>query len=115
MKNIILYPFSLVFSLFENIGRYFDLMIKTFRSFKSWPIYLNTLPDHLMILGVTALPIVALTGLFTGMVTSVQAAYQFESGFIPGSAGLIFTNGPRVHLEIHRIPCLSFLGKIFFD
>ena len=83
MKTLLLYPFTLFIILFENIGRYFDLMIKTFRSFRTWPIYLTTLPDHLMILGVSALPIVVLTGLFTGMVTSVQAAYQFESGFIP--------------------------------
>ena len=36
-----------------------------------------------MTLGVSALPIVILTGFFSGMVTSVQAAYQFETGFIP--------------------------------
>ena len=61
----------------------FDLMLKTFRSFKSWHLYLGTLPDHLMTLGVSAMPIVILTGFFSGMVTSVQAAYQFETGFIP--------------------------------
>ena len=34
-------------------------------------------------IGVRSIPIVILTSMFSGMVTSVQAAYQFESGFVP--------------------------------
>ena len=83
MKDIILYPFSIFISIFEHIGRYFDLMFKTLRSFRSWHLYLDSVPDHIFTLGVRALPIVVFTGLFSGMVTAVQAAYQFESGFIP--------------------------------
>ena len=83
MKDIILYPLSFLVSLFEHIGRYFDLMFKTFRSFKTWHLYFDSLPHHIITLGINSLPIVVFTGLFSGMVTSVQAAYQFESGFIP--------------------------------
>jgi len=83
MKNIFLYPLSAFISLFEHIGRYFDLMFKTLRSFRTWHLYLDSLPYHIYTLGITALPIVVFTGLFSGMVTAVQAAYQFESGFIP--------------------------------
>ena len=112
MKALLLYPVTLFIILFENIGRYFDLMLKTFRSFRSWPIYLNTLPDHLMTLGVSALPIVAITGLFTGMVTSVQAAYQFESGFIPTwyVGGIV---GEAVFLELGpMITALVMTGRV---
>ena len=83
MKDIILYPLLIFVSLFEHIGRYFDLMFKTLRSFRTWYQYLDSLPHLIFSLGVTALPIVLITGLFSGMVTAVQAAYQFESGFIP--------------------------------
>ena len=76
MKKIILTPFFYIVSLFEHIGRYFDLMIKTLRSFTTWHLYLGFLPEHMIKLGVSALPIVVVTGLFSGMVTSVQTAYQ---------------------------------------
>ena len=85
MKNIILQPFTYIISLFEHIGRFFDLMSKTLRSFTTWHLYIGFLPEHMMKLGISALPIVVVTGLFSGMVTSVQTAYQLESGFIPDS------------------------------
>jgi len=34
-------------------------------------------------IGAQSIPIVILTSVFSGMVTSIQAAYQFESGFVP--------------------------------
>ena len=83
MKELIVYPLSFFVVLFEHIGRFFDLMFKMLRSFTTWHLYLDTVPKHIMSLGVSALPIVIFTGLFSGMVTAVQAAYQFESGFIP--------------------------------
>ncbi len=83
MKDIILYPLSIFISIFEHIGKYFDLMFKTLRSFRTWHLYLDSIPDHIFSLGIASLPIVIFTGLFSGMVTAVQAAYQFESGLIP--------------------------------
>ena len=78
MKEIILYPIYSIISLFEHIGRYCDLMIKTLRSFRTWHLYLGFLPEHMIKLGVSTIPIVIVTGLFSGMVTSVQTAYQLE-------------------------------------
>ncbi len=112
MKNIILYPFSLVFSLFENIGRYFDLMFRTLKSIKTWHLYINLLPNQIISLGISALPIVFITGLFSGMVTAVQAAYQFESGFIPTwyVGGIV---GEAVLLELGpMITALVMTGRV---
>ena len=112
MKDIILYPLSILFSIFEHIGRYFDLMFKTFRSFKTWHLYLDSVPHHIFALGITALPIVIFTGLFSGMVTAVQAAYQFESGFIPTwyVGGIV---GEAVFLELGpMITALVMTGRV---
>ena len=67
----------------EGVGRYVELMISMFRSLFSWHKYLSLTVDHMYNIGVLSIPIVILTSLFSGMVTSVQAAYQFESGFVP--------------------------------
>lgn len=58
-------------------------MASMFRSIFTWHKYLNLTIDHMYQIGVLSIPIVILTSLFSGMVTSVQAAYQFESGFVP--------------------------------
>ena len=112
MKDIILYPLSIFISIFEHIGRYFDLMFKTLRSFKTWHLYIDSIPHHIFSLGVTALPIVIITGLFSGMVTAVQAAYQFESGFVPNwFVGSVV--GESVLLELApMITGLVMTGKI---
>jgi phospholipid/cholesterol/gamma-HCH transport system permease protein len=58
-------------------------MSKMFRSVKSWNLYMGFTADQMVNIGAQSIPIVMLTSLFSGMVTSVQAAYQFESGFVP--------------------------------
>ena len=112
MKKILLSPILLIVSLFEHIGRYFDLMIKTLRSFTSWHLYLGFLPDHMIRLGIATIPIVIVTGLFSGMVTSVQTAYQLESGFIPESyvGGIV---GVTVLMELSpMITALVMTGRV---
>ena len=83
MLKIIFYPFSLIIRYLEGIGRYVELMISMFRSFFSWHKYLGLSVDHMFQIGILSIPIVIITSLFSGMVTSVQAAYQFETGFVP--------------------------------
>jgi len=83
MFRFLLYPLNLFIDSLEGIGRYVELMISIFRSIFSWNKYLSLTIDQLFHIGVLSIPIVILTSLFSGMVTSVQAAYQFESGFVP--------------------------------
>ena len=83
MFRFLFYPFNLLIDSLEGVGRYVELMASMFRSIFSWHKYLGLTVDHLFHIGVLSIPIVILTSLFSGMVTSVQAAYQFESGFVP--------------------------------
>ena len=83
MFRFLLYPFNLIIDSLEGVGRYVELMMSLFRSIFSWHKYLSLTIDQLFHIGVLSIPIVILTSLFSGMVTSVQAAYQFESGFVP--------------------------------
>ena len=78
VKRLFLSPLNLLISFIEGIGRYVELMISMFRSFFTWHKYLNLSIDHMYQIGILSIPIVILTSLFSGMVTSVQAAYQFE-------------------------------------
>mgnify|MGYP001203464958 CR=1 FL=1 len=114
MKKILtsLFLIDYIISLFEHIGRYFDLMIKTLRSFTSWHLYMGFLPDHMIKLGIATIPIVMVIGLFSGMVTSVQIAYQLESGFIPESyvGGIV---GVTVLMELSpMITSLVMTGRV---
>ena len=96
----------------EGVGRYVELMFSMFRSLFSWHKYLSLTVDHMFNIGVLSIPIVILTSLFSGMVTSVQAAYQFESGFVPNwFVGSIV--GESILLELApMITALVMAGKI---
>jgi len=83
MLKVIFYPLNLLYNSLEGVGQYVELMVSMFRSFFSWRKYLSLAIDHMYQIGILSIPIVILTSLFSGMVTSVQAAYQFESGFVP--------------------------------
>jgi len=83
MLRVIFYPFNVLIGVLEGVGRYVELMFSMFRSFFSWHRYFSLMIDQMYHIGVLSIPIVVLTSLFSGMVTSVQAAYQFESGFVP--------------------------------
>ena len=83
MFQYFLLPFQLIQKSLEGIGRYVELMASMFRSIFTWHKNLNLVIDHMYQIGVLSIPIVILTSLFSGMVISVQAAYQFESGFVP--------------------------------
>jgi len=83
MLKIFLKPIQNVINVFEHLGRYFDLMASIFRSFYSWKHYLSKSLDQMVYIGVRSIPIVILTSFFTGLVSSVQAAYQMESTITP--------------------------------
>ncbi len=72
-----------IVSVFEGIGRYSNLMLEIFRSYSSWKKLLPSSIDQMVYIGVKSIPIVILTSFFTGMVSSVQAAYQMESTLTP--------------------------------
>ena len=112
MIRVLTYPLSAFILFFEGVAEYFILMSKMFRSIKSWHLYLGFTFEQMIQIGTKSIPIVMLTSLFSGMVTSVQAAYQFESGFVPNwFVGSIV--GESILLELApMITGLVMTGKI---
>jgi len=112
MLRILIYPINIFIRFFEGVAAYVILMSKMFRSVKSWNLYLGFTADQMVNIGAQSIPIVMLTSLFSGMVTSVQAAYQFESGFVPNwFVGSVV--GESVILELApMITGLVMTGKI---
>ena len=112
MFRLILSPFNFLIASLEGIGRYVELMAIMFRSILNWHKYIGLSVEHMYQIGILSIPIVILTSLFSGMVTAVQAAYQFESGFIPTwyVGGIV---GEGVLLELApMLTALVMTGKI---
>ena len=114
MKDLIFYPLSVAILFFERLGDYFNLMSKIFRSYKSWKYYLPLTNSHMFQMGVKSIPIVIITGLFSGMVLAVQATYQLQSATIPGSEVAVGSVvGEAILLELApMITALVMTGKI---
>lgn len=83
MQRIVLLPFHFIIDFFEGLGRYTLLMLKMFRSIGSISAFYNRTLEQMVIIGANSIPIVMLTAFFSGMVTSVQSAYQITSSLIP--------------------------------
>ena len=79
MYKIIFIPINLLNNLFTSFGEYIILMSQIFKSPTEWKDYINLTFDQMMVIGTNSIPIVILTSIFSGMVTSVQSAYQFDS------------------------------------
>lgn len=83
MKKLFFFPFSFFYEFFEGLGRYTVLMASMFRSIESGGFHMSRMLDQMVFIGAKSIPIVMLTAFFSGMVTSVQSAYQITSSFIP--------------------------------
>ena len=112
MNKIILYPIDCLVSFFEKIGRYLLLIYRTISLFPSLVNYPNIVVDQMISIGSKSLPIVIITSFFSGMVTSVQGAYQMTSSLIPKwyVGGIV---GETVILELAPvITALVMAGKV---
>jgi len=83
MQRLVLLPINILIDFFEGLGKYTILMATMFRSIGSFRDFLTRTLDQMVIIGANSIPIVMLTTFFSGMVTSVQSAYQITSSYIP--------------------------------
>ena len=83
MFTIFSYPINKITKFFEYIGQYLVLMLKMFRSIDSWHKYTSNIIDQMILIGSQSIPIVMITSFFSGMVTSVQGAYQMTTTLVP--------------------------------
>ncbi len=91
-------PIIAIISFFEGLGLYVLLMTSMFRSFNKWHRYISQSIDQMIVIGVKSIPIIILTSFFSGMVTSVQSAYQFSSWIPDWYVGSVV--GESVLLEL---------------
>ena len=112
MLRLIYYPFNALVTLFENFGRFVLLLSKVFKKIDNKNLFLNNSLQQMVLLGSKSIPIVILTSFFTGLVGSVQAAYQMESSLVPAwyIGSLV---GETVLLELAPvITCLVLAGRV---
>ena len=83
MLKFLLKPAQNILKLLEHFGRYCSLIANIFRSYNSWYDLMPKSVDQMIYIGTRSVPIVILTSFFTGLVSSVQAAYQMESSLVP--------------------------------
>jgi len=87
-----------VFKIFETLGDYFHLILSViWVSLKSPPRY-YLIRNQMYDMGVLSLPIVAITGLFTGMVLAAQSFFQLSDKGLAGATGLMVTKAMIVEL-----------------
>lgn len=81
------------------LGRYVLLLVRSFNTFGEWRIYRRGFFEQCVKIGIDSMPIIALASAFAAAVTTVQAAYQLVSPFIPKSTiGAVV--GPSFILEL---------------
>jgi len=83
MLKFLLKPAQNILKVLEHFGRYCSLIANIFRSYNSWYDLMPKSVDQMIYIGTRSVPIVILTSFFTGLVSSVQAAYQMESTITP--------------------------------
>jgi phospholipid/cholesterol/gamma-HCH transport system permease protein len=98
--------------VFKELGQYGTLMYQALRSSLEPGTYRSNLFQELVKIGYDSIPIIALTGAFTGAVMTIQTAYQLESSFISQSIiGAIVSQSLLIELSA-VISSLVLAGKV---
>ena len=65
------------------IGQYFMLMRLVFKKPQKYRVYLRQIIFEIDNIGISSLPIVAIISVFMGGIITIQAAFGFESPWVP--------------------------------
>lgn len=96
----------------EKLGQYGLLLYRALRSSYEFNNYKKNLVNELVKIGYESLPIVLLTGIFTGAVMTLQTAYQLEIAYVPQSViGSIVSESILIELAA-VITSLVLAGKV---
>jgi phospholipid/cholesterol/gamma-HCH transport system permease protein len=96
----------------EKLGKYALFLYRALRSSYDVKIYKNNLVNELIKVGYESLPIVLLTGAFTGAVMTLQTSYQLDIAFVPRSIiGAIVSQSILIELGA-VITSLVLAGKV---
>lgn len=97
---------------FQEIGKYSSLLYQALRSSTELSTYRKNFFHEMVKIGYDSVPIIMLTGFFTGSVMTIQSAYQLDSAFIPLSTiGAIVSESILIELAA-VISSLVLAGKV---
>lgn len=95
-----------------QFSRYISLLYQAIRSITEFRSYRKNLLQELIKVGYDSIPIIILTGVFTGAVMTLQTSYQLQSAFIPTSTiGAIVSESILIELAA-VISSLVLAGKV---
>lgn len=96
----------------RQFGQYALLLFQAIRSVTEFSTYRKNLFAEFVKIGYESIPIIILTGVFTGAVMTLQTAYQLETGFIPRyTIGAIVSQSMLIELAA-VISALVLAGKV---
>ena len=96
----------------EKLGRYGLLLYNAMRSALEFKTYKRNLVNELVKIGYESIPIVLLTGVFTGAVMTLQTAYQLQISYVPRTViGAIVSQSLIIELAA-VITSLVLAGKV---
>lgn len=97
---------------FQELGKYSSLLYQALRSSTEFGTYRKSFFNEMVKVGYDSVPIIMLTGFFTGSVMTIQSAYQLDSAFIPLSTiGAIVSESILIELAA-VISSLVLAGKV---
>ena len=96
----------------RQLGQYADLLFQALRSILEFSSYRKNLFQEFVKIGYESIPIIMLTGVFTGAVLTLQTAYQLDTDLYPASiVGSIV--GQSIIIELAAvIGALVLAGKV---
>ena len=96
----------------RQLGQYADLLFQALRSILEFSSYRKNLFQEFVKIGYESIPIIMLTGMFTGAVLTLQTAYQLDTDLYPASiVGSIV--GQSIIIELAAvIGALVLAGKV---
>lgn len=96
----------------QKIGQYGLLLYRALRSLYEFRTYSKNLINELVKIGYESVPIVILTGVFTGAVMTLQTSYQLDIVYVPRSViGSIVSQSLLIELSA-VITSLVLAGKV---
>lgn len=96
----------------QKIGQYGLLLYRSLRSLYEFSTYRRNLVSELVKIGYESVPIVILTGVFTGAVMTLQTSYQLDIVYVPRSViGSIVSQSLLIELSA-VITSLVLAGKV---
>lgn len=95
-----------------HIGKYFLLMRRVFSKPQKGKVYLRQIVFEINNIGISSLPIISIISVFMGGIITIQAAFGFNSPWVPLYA-VGFTTRESILLEFSpTIVCLILAGKV---